>query len=179
MENDFWALGPNVTGYPGGYPNGFLERCRAERIWGARRLHVCSGSVEDGVTVDLSPSPKGKANARPTIVAEATRLPFKDAAFDVVLADPPYSDDMASGLYGVALVSAPKLLAECARVVRPGGLVGILDWRVWPPPTSLKWKALIAIAMANLGPKPLRAFSVYRRGERALETFGLAEAACS
>lgn len=60
MRNGFWALGPNVTGYAGGYPNGFLQRCKHEGIWGARRLHVCSGTVVDGVTVDLSRAPKGR-----------------------------------------------------------------------------------------------------------------------
>lgn len=168
IKNDFWALGPNVKGYAGAYPNGFLERCRAERIWGKRRLHVCSGTVEDGVTLDASRETKGVDAVRPRVQAGAEALPFRDASFDFVLADPPYEEKLAEELYGQAMVSIPRLLEEAARVTRPGGLVGVLSWHVWPPPMALGWMALIAVYNANRGPKPLRAFCVYRRGDAPL-----------
>lgn len=41
-----------------------------------------------------------------------------------------------------------------------------LDLRrtVWPPPSPLVWRALIAVYNANRGPKPLRALQVFRNG---------------
>jgi ubiquinone/menaquinone biosynthesis C-methylase UbiE len=40
------------------------------------------------VRLDMNPA------VRPTVVADAARLPFSDAAFDTVLCDPPYNGQM-------------------------------------------------------------------------------------
>ena len=51
------------------------------------------------------------------VVADTTRLPFPDAAFDV-----------ATVGFGVRIVdNLPRALAELCRVLRPGGRVAILD----------------------------------------------------
>lgn len=162
--NDFWALGPNVTGYMGGFPNGFMQRLKRERIWGHNRLHLCSGTVQDGTTIDINPE------LRPTIVADLNNgIPFKDNSFDFILIDPPYSKERAEELYACSLLSVPHLLKESARVVQHDGLVALLDLRVWPPKTPLlRWKKLIAVYTANPGPKHLRALSVFQKVPKPL-----------
>ncbi len=51
---DTWILGPAGNGYPGSFPNGFLNRVK-KRWWGMRRLWVCSGGFHDpgGIMLDI------------------------------------------------------------------------------------------------------------------------------
>lgn len=108
----------------GGYPKGFLHR--ALTIMGVddptKVLHVCSGSVRFGVTVDIRPEKK------PTVVADGRNLPFVDGSFRWILADPPYTEDHADNLYGTkAVYPSPHILAqECMRVLTPGGYLGFM-----------------------------------------------------
>lgn len=167
---EFWPLGPNITGYPGGYPNGFIERVRSSGYWGLRRLHLCSGSVHDGVTVDVNPKVK------PTVVADLDHgVPFDNDSFDLVLLDPPYNAEYASSLYGVPLVNVPRLLKEAVRVARPGGWIGLLDFRCWTATACqlpVTWVGMHPVYLAARGNPTLRAFCVYRKnGGRRLETW--------
>jgi SAM-dependent methyltransferase len=170
-DKEFLGLGPNLTGYPGGYPNGFLQALKRKGYWGEKRLHVCSGTVQDGTTIDIKPEiitseTSGSKVYRPTIVADVSRgIPLPDDSFDVAIIDPPYSDEQARMLYGLPLLSVPALLKEAQRVVRPGGYVVILDLRNWGDlrPKGMEWVALLPVNVANRGAKPLRACCVFRK----------------
>lgn len=112
----------------GGYPKGFLTR--AMGIMGvtdpALVLHVCSGSVKVGCTVDIRPTTK------PSVVANGLALPFKDCSFEYILADPPYTQDHAENLYGTGGVypSPHSLAEECIRVLAIGGKMGFMHHMV-------------------------------------------------
>jgi ubiquinone/menaquinone biosynthesis C-methylase UbiE len=68
-------------------------------------------------------------------VADGRALPFRDASWPAVMLDPPYSDQYARNLYGVENPRPSWLLKEAARVVQPGGRVGILHVAVpFAPP---------------------------------------------
>ena len=89
--------------------------------------------------VDIRPSMIQRANERAKRervrdriefgVADATDLPFEDATFDVVLAESvtTFIDDR------------PSAIEEYARVVKPGGCVGLNDeiWLKTPPPQEI------------------------------------------
>ncbi len=115
-------FGPFPEG--GGYPKSFLKR--AYEILGVtdseKVLHVCSGSMCIGVRVDVRPE------TSPTVVADARHLPFPDNSFEWVMADPPYSREYAENLYGTGSVYPDPgvLVAECLRVLRPGGRLGFM-----------------------------------------------------
>lgn len=166
IDNGFVALGPNVTGYPGGYPNGYFNFLKKKGWWKAKRLHVCSGSVKDGTTIDIKPE------TNPTIVCDVSKgIPLRDNTFDAIYIDPPYSQEKAEELYALPLLSVPALLKEAARVVRHDGLIILFDLRVWMPPPGTNWVAMYACYLANRGPKPLRCIQVWRKKPRPLGAY--------
>lgn len=153
-------FGPFPDG--GGYPLRFLERAYA--LLGVtdpdRVLHLCSGSVRRGVTVDVRPE------VNPTVVADARHTPFPDASFRWVLTDPPYSEEYARNLYGTeAHYPEPgAIMAEAARLLEPGGRVGMLHFEV---PMIRRPLRLVGVwgVTTGLGYK-IRAFTVAeKRGQ--------------
>lgn len=112
----------------GGYPKGFIEW--AYDLMGvedpARVLHLCSGSMVTGVRVDIRPE------VNPDIVADARNVPLPDGSFDFILADPPYSQDYATNLYGTGdhYPGPGQIMREASRLLRPGGQVGLLHFQV-------------------------------------------------
>lgn len=132
MHSHGWTYGVWYTGkgfkknvLHGQYPPTFLKRALA--LWPdvpeSRILHVCAGTVQHGIRVDLS------AKFKPTVLANAEQLPFRTGAFDLVLYDPPY-DVKNAEIYGVA-PKPPRwnhVMAEMTRVLTPGGHIGILHW---------------------------------------------------
>ena len=120
----------HYTDFPdgGGYPKGFMEWA-AETMGCADMnliLHLCSGSVVTGTRVDIRPG------VNPDIVADCRHVPLPDESFDFIMADPPYAESYAQNLYGTG-ESYPKpgeILKEAARLLRPGGKVGLLHFIV-------------------------------------------------
>lgn len=113
----------------GGYPKGFVEWALSETLNEDNPdavLHVCSGSMIRGTTVDI------RESVNPDFVADGRNLPFEDGSFRTIMIDPPYGETYAEHLYGTGR-HYPKpgaLLAEASRVVRVGGRVGILHFLV-------------------------------------------------
>lgn len=162
---DVWGLGPASTRYPGSFPNGLVNRIKEKGWWGDKRLWLFSGSFMDrhGITVDL------KRECRPDIVADCSRLPIVDEAFDFVNLDPPYSAEEAERLYGTRMPNLLRSMNEAARVCRPGGLVVLLH-RVIPwhhPEENKHKKRLRIVAIVGVfvigGYTNLRALSIWRK----------------
>jgi SAM-dependent methyltransferase len=134
-----------------------------------QRLWVCSGGFHDpgGVALDI------KREAGPDVQGDAGRLPFRDASFDFVMADPPYSDAEAKELYGLERnVSSIALLDEMHRVCRPGGLLLLLH-RIVPmkDPRVPRLELLAIVGVVPHGNLPtIRALTVWRRPS-SLEAF--------
>lgn len=150
----------------GRYPNGFLRHVlQAGLLSTSRRddvLHVCSGTLSESQawTVDI------RAEARPRVQASGIALPFRDASFAAVMLDPPYSDEYARNLYKVENPRPAWLLKEAARVVVPGGRVGILHVAV---PFSPPGCRLVNVWGISTGAGfRIRAFTVYQRDQEGL-----------
>ena len=118
----------------GGYPKGFVEWALAEMGCpdASAVLHLCAGSMVTGVRLDC------REAMRPTVMADCREAPFRAESFDWLLADPPYSEEWARNLYDTeARYPRPgQIVAEAARLLRPGGRLGLLHFMVphaWQP----------------------------------------------
>lgn len=161
--SDMWAAQRQMKKYHGSYPGGFIERVRENWIGDGEIVHVCSGTVDNGLTIDCNPK------QRPTVVADAQNLPFKDDSLPNVIVDPPYDEENAKA-YGFPYPKPRKLLDEAVRVTRPGGYVGMLHWLVMIKPEKTKRIAIVGITIgANMR---IRCFSLFRKYEN-LDAFQL------
>lgn len=123
-----------VEGHPkigaGGFPRRWLQWALPQLgVWDMdgvlRTLFVCSGSLKAPLLrVDV------RGSVRPTLVADGTKLPIRDASLNAALIDPPYSPMHSRRLYKTEdqYAQAHVFLKEAARVTRPGGRIGVLCW---------------------------------------------------
>lgn len=145
----------------GGYPHRFVEW--ACDLMGcsdpSQILHLCSGSMVTGVRVDIRPE------KNPDIVADCRSVPLPDGSFDFIMADPPYSEEYAKNLYGTE-AHYPKpgeILREAARLLRPGGMFGLLHFQV---PVMRKPMKIVNVYGVTTGSGyAIRAWTLMQKGE--------------
>ena len=122
-----WIMGNDYrvkSGLYGGYPAGYLKRIKALFPDKRNVLHLFSGMVDQSIlpgdTVDILP------DMNPTYLDDAQKLesvPLEQ--YDLILADPPYSDDDATH-YGTTMVKRNVVMKALERV-RPGTYIVWLD----------------------------------------------------
>lgn len=114
-----WTLPrPPKSKYRGGFPLFFEENLVKLLGYPDEILHPFGGRAEIGVRCDLDPT------VEPDHIADAHQLPFADETFDLVILDPPYSDQEALDLYATTVKLRPAVYTrEAVRVCKPGGWI--------------------------------------------------------
>lgn len=123
-----WMLGNdyrNKTTYYGAYPPTYLKRIISMFPDSEEVLHLFSGSLDKsvkGIRLDINP------DLKPDIIGDASKLSeiFEPKRFDLILADPPYSNDDAKR-YGTPLIKRNIVVSECFKVLKPEGYLIWLD----------------------------------------------------
>ena len=157
-----WIMGNDYrvkSAYYGGYPAGYLRRVRALFPDKRRVLHLFSGRVDlaafPGDTVDINP------RLRPTFLDDAQtleRVPL--GAYDLVLADPPYSVEDAER-YQTTMVKRNTVMRALRRL-SPGAHVVWLD-QVLPMYRKDAFAVDAVIGMVKSTNHRFRVITVFRR----------------
>lgn len=118
---DIWCLGSG-SGYPGAFPRGLMPRI-LQKWNGEKKIMLFSGSFHDRgwETLDVKPE------LNPTYSMDAESLPEDwTEKYDLVMADPPYSEAEAKDLYDLPYFNIAKIINEMARITRGGGTMIML-----------------------------------------------------
>lgn len=159
IDTTTWLCGPpSRNGQFQQYPSRFiynLKRSYPELV-GDKTLHMFSGSTDFGITTDY------RADTGASIIAEFDALPLASESMDHVLADPPYADHWQGQWHG-ELPKPKHILKEAARLVKPGGLIGILHIIIIPAYKEFGVER-IALHPVLTGPNnAIRVFNVFRK----------------
>lgn len=157
-----WYCGTSFTKVKlyGQYPPTFLKRALALFPNAKDILHAPSGSISNmpkgHVTLDMYEDDV----RRPMFKGDCGSMPFKDNSFDLVLSDPPYSEE-DSRLYGCAKFPEKKFMNECRRVLRPVSYLGFLAYH-YPSYRRAEWKLEGLFAVVTGFSRRTRIFSVFK-----------------
>ena len=133
IETLAWVLPrPNKSKYIGGFPLHFEKKLLRELSIDPavhKILHPFGGQAEFGLRVDINPE------TNPDVVADAHDLPFEDNIFDLVVLDPPYSEEYAERLYDTKKFGKLRFrtyTAEAVRVCKECGYVVMYHYIATP-----------------------------------------------
>jgi len=129
ITNVAWVLPrPSKSKYIGSFPLYFEERLLD--LLGlpksAMILHSFGGKAQYGIRIDVN------QEVNPDVLADAHNLPFKDEVFDLVVLDPPYSDEYSKKLYATKRVKFKDYTVEAARVCKESGYVVMYHYLATP-----------------------------------------------
>jgi hypothetical protein len=156
-----WVMGNNYqvkSSYYGGYPHGYLKRIMALFPDKKSPLHLFSGGITEGETVDCNP------NLSPTYVDDAHTLENTPVGkFDLILADPPYSVEDAEH-YQTSMVKRNTVLKTLGKKMSPGSHLVWLD-QVLPMYRKNQFKVEGYIGMVKSTNHRFRIVTIFRRKE--------------
>jgi hypothetical protein len=131
-------------------------------VRGNRIMHLFSGSLsseEDGLRVDI------KEELNPDVCCNAEELSahVKENYYDLILADPPYTEEDALR-YGSPMVNRNKVVKECHKVLRPGGFLCWMDM-VLPMYSKKQFKRVGEISISRSTNHRVRAVFIFQKVE--------------
>jgi len=149
QRNIAWYLPrPKPDHYKGGMPlyaeQWLLELAKDILEKEISVLNLFCGMNKEGFRIDIKPGVK------PDLVADAHSFASQvNQKFNVILADPPYSDLEAQELYGTPKLKYKKWTNECDKVLVKGGLLIIYHKFVVPNPNPEKYIVVKRVFIGN------------------------------
>lgn len=128
-----WMIGNNYQNkndYYGEYPPTYLDRVKSLFPDRENPLHLFSGSLKpdqvdnNAVRVDI------KKEVNPDIVMDCEKIGSLDTEFDLIMADPPYTEEDAEE-YGTGLPNRNEVVMnQVPEILESGGFLVWLDLRL-------------------------------------------------
>lgn len=107
-------------------------------------LNVFCGMNKYGLRVDI------KKEVNPDICCDVHKLSeFVKGEFDVILADPPYSNEESKELYNTPKLNYNKWTSECDKLLKVGGLSIVYHKYVMPNPNPNKYEVIKRVFIGN------------------------------
>lgn len=130
IETLAWVLPrPRKSKYKGGFPLHFEKKLLKELNIDKQThkiLHPFGGHAEIGYRVDI------KEDVKPDIIGDAHKLPIKNEIFDLIILDPPYSNDFSRKLYGTDKLKFGIYTKEAIRVLKYNGYLVMYHYLAIP-----------------------------------------------
>lgn len=160
-----WTLPrPPVSKYKGGFPRFFEQNLVQLLGYPDRILQPFGGRAEYGTRCDIDPT------LEPDVVCDAHALPFPDDSFDLVLLDPPYSDNEAATIYGTPPLRSTTYTSEAVRVLAPGGWLVVYTDRESPRPARCNTAMRIVVVLRQ--PHRPRIANVFQKRKPGMPHYG-------
>ena len=151
QKNIGWFLPrPKPDHYKGGMPlyaeEWLLDLARD--ILGKRDIKILNlfcGMNKQGIRVDIN------KEVKPEIIADAHKIGeyFAYDEFDVILADPPYSDEESKELYGTGKLNYNEWTSECDLILKKGSLLIVYHKYIMPNPNPDKYEVIKRVFIGN------------------------------
>jgi len=108
-------------------------------------LNLFCGMNKLGVKVDI------KKDVNPEFVCDAHFVSdfFEYDSFDIILADPPYSNEESKELYGTGKLNYKEWTNECDLLLKKGGLLIIYHKYIMPNPNPKKYEVIKRVFIGN------------------------------
>lgn len=149
-KNVAWFLPrPKPDRYKGGMPlhcERWLLNLAKEIIEkpSASVLNLFCGMNTEGFRVDI------KEEVKPDLVCDAHELSHNlHRSFDIILADPPYSDQEAKEIYGTPKLNYKKWTKECDSLLRAGGILIVYHKYIVPNPNPAQYEVVKRVFIGN------------------------------
>ena len=160
--NGVWIMGNNyhaTSGIYGSYPHGYLKRVKALFPDKVHALHLFSGWLDTnawpGDTLDINPPATYVCDAQ----QDLNDVPLQ--AYDIILADPPYSVEDAVH-YQTTMIKRNKVMKQLGKYCTPGTHVVWLD-QVLPMYRKAEWSIIGVIGMVKSTNHRFRVITIFER----------------
>jgi len=151
QKNIAWFLPrPKLDRYKGGMPRYAEEWLLnlARDVLGKQDIKILSlfcGMAIQGIRVDIKPEVK------PDFLCDAHEVSnvLIKHKFDVIIADPPYSNEESMELYGTGKINYKRWTSECEKLLVEGGLLIVYHKYVMPNPDPDKFVVAKRVFIGN------------------------------
>lgn len=110
----------------------------------AKILNLFCGMNSEGFRVDIKP------DVNPDIICDAHELSkYINCKFDIIFADPPYSNEEARDIYGTPKLKYKKWTEEATKLLNPKGLLIVYHKYLMPNPNPQKYRVAKRVFIAN------------------------------